>query len=546
MGESTTDSAAVRDQRTPQPPVPRTGKDGKPIYDQEFFLALARCGKDVWNRWRETNRAIRVTFGGTDFTKLDKSIHFAEYDFGNRADFSGSIFGDFASFSSAIFGDSPNLTGVTFGGRAKFDEAFFGLNANFSSATFGEHLDMSNAVFGDFADFAATKFGRGAKFAFATFGFDTKFPRTTFGLGVDFTGATFGPGAYFFKSVFCGAANFGGGTTSNPKLAYELNRVSARKQSWPQKQQEAFKELKERLQNFGAASDTFARISFPSARFIDVADFSGRQFKDRCQFVGARFEQPPAFDGCSDTSSLDLYGVKIRFSHSLQDGKFFGREIPGWTFDTDVALRLRKLRELAEETVNHDLERDLYIEERKAERGIYLDQYLEDETSTSNDRRYLWTRAFAPQFVIHGLWIAVMAAYSLLADYGRSFVRPLVALAVSVPLFWWLYSTTLIAPSKINTPAALQRTKAFEDGIWAFAISNAVPFVGALTLERDVKLTLLCGDRPIDKEHAKPGEAVCVPIPGRRFQLLALGQSIFSALCIFFAGLALRNYFKLR
>jgi len=74
-----------------------------------------------------------------------------------------------------------------------------------------------------------------------------------------------------------------------------------------------------------------------------------------------------------------------------------------------------------------------------------------------------------------------------------------------------------------------------------------VPFVGALTLERDVKLTLLCGDRPIDAQHAQEiGQPICVPIPGRRFQLLALAQSIFSALCIFFAGLALRNYFKLR
>jgi hypothetical protein len=38
----------------------------------------------------------------------------------------------------------------------------------------------------------------------------------------------------------------------------------------------------------------------------------------------------------------------------------------------------------------------------------------------------------------------------------------------------------------------------------------------------------------------------CVPVPGRRFQLLALGQSIFSALCIFFIALALRNYFQLK
>jgi hypothetical protein len=133
-----------------------------------------------------------------------------------------------------------------------------------------------------------------------------------------------------------------------------------------------------------------------------------------------------------------------------------------------------------------------------------------------------------------------MAIYSILADYGRGFVRPLAALAISVPLFWWAYTATLIAPTD---PTKLDD---FGRATWAFAISNAVPFVGALTLERDVKLTLLCRDQPIDAQHNPKNEPICVPIPGRRFQLLALGQSIFSALCIFFAGLALRNYFKLR
>src|SRR5207249_3747100 len=45
---------------------------------------------------------------------------------------------------------------------------------------------------------------------------------------------------------------------------------------------------------------------------------------------------------------------------------------PGWTTNGDTVLQLRRLRKIAEETKNHDLERDLYIEERKAERGIQL------------------------------------------------------------------------------------------------------------------------------------------------------------------------------
>jgi hypothetical protein len=34
-------------------------------------------------------------------------------------------------------------------------------------------------------------------------------------------------------------------------------------------------------------------------------------------------------------------------------------------------------------------------------------------------------------------------------------------------------------------------------------------------------------------------------VPGRRFQLLVILQSIFSTMCVFFLALALRNYFKL-
>jgi hypothetical protein len=81
--------------------------------------------------------------------------------------------------------------------------------------------------------------------------------------------------------------------------------------------------------------------------------------------------------------------------------------------------------------------------------------------------------------------------------------------------------------------------------IWAFAIANAVPFVGALTLEKEVKGILLCAGAP-------PGSSIAVEeststcIPTVAFQLLTLGQSIISALLVFFIALALRNFFKLR
>jgi hypothetical protein len=134
-----------------------------------------------------------------------------------------------------------------------------------------------------------------------------------------------------------------------------------------------------------------------------------------------------------------------------------------------------------------------------------------------------------------------MWLYWLLADYGRSFVRPLAWLAISVFVFHSAYGSVLTAPSNPS------RLDDFGRAVWAFAISNAVPFVGALTLERDVKLTMVCGDRPIDEMTSRQKYVPqCVPLPGRSFQLLVLSQSIFSAVCVFFIALALRNYFRVR
>jgi hypothetical protein len=85
----------------------------------------------------------------------------------------------------------------------------------------------------------------------------------------------------------------------------------------------------------------------------------------------------------------------------------------------------------------------------------------------------------------------------------------------------------------------------FRNAVRAYTIANAVPFIGSLTLDKDVKTTVLCGGR--DDVPVQGSPSVCTPVqpPSRAFQLITIGQSIFSAVCVFFAGPALRNYFKL-
>jgi len=75
----------------------------------------------------------------------------------------------------------------------------------------------------------------------------------------------------------------------------------------------------------------------------------------------------------------------------------------------------------------------------------------------------------------------------------------------------------------------------YERAEWMVALGNAVPFVGPLTIDGEVKKFLFC-----------PRDANCLPIPPECFQLLVIAQNVVSITCVFFIGLALRNYFRIK
>jgi hypothetical protein len=198
-----------------------------------------------------------------------------------------------------------------------------------------------------------------------------------------------------------------------------------------------------------------------------------------------------------------------------------------WTKDSHVPLRLRAFRKIAEETKNHDLERDLYIEERKAERGVYLRQRWE---VLKKEGWKNWARN-AVRLGSHILWICIMALYWVLADYGRSFVRPAIALGLSWCGSYWLYRWVLW-PLMAKAPDIDK----YKQAVQMLALGNTVPFVGPLTIDSKVKEFLLC-----------PCANCPSPImPPDGYQWLVLSQNLLSIILIFFIGLALRNYFKIK
>jgi hypothetical protein len=119
----------------------------------------------------------------------------------------------------------------------------------------------------------------------------------------------------------------------------------------------------------GARPPWRAARLLPRRRQGRRVDFSRRTFEHDTDFNYARFCYPPVFEPNSNFARIDFTGAYIGIG---RPGSF------RLTCDTKVLLRLGALRKNAGEKRDDDLERDLYIEERKAELGIHLVQWFED------------------------------------------------------------------------------------------------------------------------------------------------------------------------
>jgi hypothetical protein len=439
-------------------------------YNQEFFLDLASKGKSAWIAWRcdPANKYERVTFAGVDFSEAPR----------DQVDFSGFEFGDFADFSRCkwrgvgwleIGGDLKKFapgracfTGAAFGGWASFAGAAFGYGARFAGAAFGNSASFAGAAFGDKATFAGVTFGAGATFAFAAFGQQASF-----------AGAAFGPDARFDNTFFKGRVDFTG--TFEEQWARDI----ASALGMDEKARAALeKRHKDSWETTGSRLDRFLTISFSHARFDGVAIFSGRSFEKTANFTNARFYSPPDFEWCGGFARIDFSGAYIGFSRS-------GRLLH-WTSESDVPVRLRRLRKLAEDTKNHDLARNLYIEERKAERGIYLCQLLDELKKAPEElkkkledidrqQREVWSNrrlrkrarnahrlgvaVKIARLAVHGFWIVVVGVYWALADYGRSLARPAAWLGLSGHSFHRLYLWIVAALMAKANPSNMDKYK---------------------------------------------------------------------------------------
>jgi uncharacterized protein YjbI with pentapeptide repeats len=512
-----------------------------PTYDQAFFLALAAKGKDAWNKWRHdpANKGVYATFKGVDFSEAPKDkIDFSGFEFGGGANFSvckwrgvehgGEAFRPGrACFTCAVFGSGANFIGADFSSEAMFLGAALGGWANFNGAAFGIGTDFRDVIFGDRASFAGAAFGAWANFNGAAFGWRADFAGATFdGLAL-FMDVVFGDEANFVVSSFSSGApfdhvHFQGSVEFTGKSQEQWTPEVQARLGWLD--DEAGAPLKKRHEESwmreSSGPDRFLDIWFTNSRFDGETNFSGRAFERTADFTRARFYFPPVFDVGTKDARIVFAGAHIGF---VPPGHFLH-----WTTDAKIPFRLRALRKIADETKNHDLQRDLYIEERNAERGVYWSQLLEELEVTPRWQKPLiiW-RLFT-----HWLWIGVMGLYWVLAEYGRNFFVPAIWLGLSVPFFYWRYSKVL-AP--LMHEAGSANAEKYNHAVWMLAFGNAVPFVGPLTVDAEVKKFLFC-----------PGFGSSLPMPPDGFQVWLVVHNVVSIILVFFIGLALRNYFKIK
>lgn len=535
------------------------GMDGQ--HDEhlkEFFLDLARPAADTdearaaarerWSAWRRApaNAGVRVDFAGVDFRLTENAaISFAGFEFGDAARFDGATFGDRARFGGATFGEEARFNGTKFRSWANFDRATFGDWLKFDSAKFGSGASFFEANVGYFASFTDATFGIWARFTRTTFGDGARFDSVTFGEGAKFDGATLGEAAKFRGIEFLGDADFAGAPVE-PWLEGWRKKLSV--DDTGSNDAESNNRVKsffdwQKAENFGP--HTFQRLDFSDARVLGSISFARRSFERPANFTGARFHAPPDFDGATNLQRIDFTGARIGFVPPEHP-----RWTPHWTDDSTVPIRLRAFRAIAETTKNHDLERDLYIEERKAERGVVRRRLRAAFVAEKKIGRKI--ARLGPLFIAW-CWRRMMDLYWLFSDYGRSLMRPLLWLAVTLPLFVLAFDASLVDRRRAAARAAFEGAATAEIEAWAktkrdyfaatrqLAISNSIPFVGPLTIDGEVKKFLLCG-LPPDNDRLK----ACVPIAPARYQATLIGQNVLSALLFFFFGLALRNYFKVK
>jgi hypothetical protein len=500
--------------------------------------------------------------------------------FGREARFDDSIFKLGANFVETNFAEGARFSRVVFqtvsfcrstlGAHANFDDILVVEACSFDEMIFGQHVRFDRAVF-ELAHFQSSLFGENASFESAVFTALAQFNNTDFEAGANFSGVSFCSRAGFEEATFGDYASFQGKSRQTV-----LDIANERAESLPSEYAQIVKDRAQTADpsvflraGFSGASftsrthqyaTTFSMAEGVGARVVEGSkefarrirvlfypasplrrdgfagcDFSNRSIKGSADFSRVRFEQPPNFQNVDPATALDL--AEARFSFRATEWP----RLRHWTTKTETVTRLRRLRKIAKDIDEPDIEQSLFILQRMAERGVawrvwwddvlqgwgiyhLINAHLKGRRITDISRlKRRW-----PLRLVRSARVAVTGSgrplmltflvfiYRYSSDFGRSIALP--AVWFVLVLFGFVRWYSLYAAVSVR----------FQDLI-AFSFSHSFPLSPMTRQSFDgIALRLFPGGIPAD------------------VLMISTGQSILETLFLFLIALSIRNHFRVR
>jgi hypothetical protein len=388
--------------------------------------------------------SIPLAGGNIDFRGFVFPGHarFASATFSGDARFADATFTGPASFDGATFSGDASFYGATFAGPASFDGAAFSGSAWFDSATFTGPASFGGAAFSGDASFDGAAFTGDAWFGGTTFSANASFDRATFSAHASFNDATFTGPASFGGAAFSGDASFDRATFSaNALFHYAIFPGPA---------------------SFGGAAFSadawFHYATFFTATRFDRAIFSADALFDRAtfsantSFVQALFKGPANFSGCTFEKDASFRLIRSETGFDLSDAEF--GQVPDFTQSTlhrDPRLDNVKVargsligpvrREVEDDSetwmllwriMHHVIDTDAPAKFRELKRyaiqGEDHRSELEFHAQEIRTSRFAIDKWWHPRF-----WFGVL--YEIFSDFGRSIIRPALAMAGIAAIF---------------------------------------------------------------------------------------------------------------
>jgi uncharacterized protein YjbI with pentapeptide repeats len=504
----------------------------------------------------------RATFSaGASFqaAAFSESVDFSEAKFqgsstGWGAEFQGAAFFMFASFHNAAFSKGANFQraafleeawfyhttfagptifrdatiqigewdGATFSDQVYFENATFIAETRFKDASFSETVSFSGAHFYTWLSFESATFVivefqgaalRNAYFKDATF-FEVDFEGSTFAGNVDFDSTKICDGR-FQSVIFSAETKFQHAAVNNGDFqdAAFLGDSDFREATFAEQI---------RFDRATFSSD----VSFQNAIFSNKASFIGVTFASRAWFVNAEMKGPTSFEFAIFQSEPPQFS-----DAKLSEGTIWRRvswplpESPdqaGPFIDAYEKLKLEMDRlkkhheeldffalELQSRWVYHGAWRPV-SELKLFGHTIPIPSLTTPAVTLTPKARILFRRTFAlPPIKIPAWKIALyrpapglpIVLYEFLSDYGRSYARPLLGLAITAiggaPLFWAHLGLSRLGQalglSLANTLGVLGFRKDFIDTRLIDGLPGSLKIIAALQTIFGIVLLFLFG-----------------------------------------------------